>query len=97
MSTAPSTLDDALGKVPTQFRSRILDSYRNLKSAYTDRQFDTCGLRAGKLCETLLRYLQHELTGSYTPFGTKLKNLTDECLKLEKLPTASGHESLRVL
>jgi hypothetical protein len=97
MSTTPSTLDDALGKVPTQFRSRLLEHYRSLKSAYTDRQFDACGLRAGKLCETLLRYLQHELTGTSTAFGTKLPNMTDECLRLEKLLATSGHESLRVL
>ncbi len=97
MSTAPSALEAALGNVPTQFRTRILDRYRSLKSAYTDRQFDTCGLRAGKLGEVLLRYLQNELTGSYVPFGDKIKNLTDECLRLERLPAAAGHESFRVL
>jgi len=97
MSTTPSTLDDALSAIPAPFQARILAGYRDLKSAWTERQFDTCGIRAGKLCETLLRYLQHELTGTSTPFGTKIQNLTDECLKLEKLPAGSGHESLRVV
>ncbi len=97
MSTSPSSLDAALGKVPAQFRARILDGYRSLKAAYTDRQFDACGLRAGKLSEVLLRYLQNELTGTFVPFGTKIKNLTDDCLKLEKMPATAGHESLRVL
>jgi hypothetical protein len=97
MSTSPSTLEDALGRVPPHFKDRLLEGYRMLKSAYTDRQFDACGIRAGKVSETLLRYLQHELTGTFTPFGTKIKNLTDECIKLEKLPTTAGHESFRVL
>lgn len=97
MSTTASTLDAALGAIPAPFQAKILEGYRSLKSAWTERQFDTCGIRAGKLSETLLRYLQHELTGTSTPFGTKIGNLTDECLKLEKLPAASGHESLRVL
>ncbi len=97
MSTSPSTLEAALGRVPTEFRTRILEIYRSLKSAYSDRQFDACGLRAGKLSEVLLRYLQNELTGTHVPFGTKIANLTDECLKIEKLPGTAGHESFRVL
>jgi hypothetical protein len=97
MSTSPSTLEAALGNVPVEFRTRIVEIYRSLKSAYSDHQFDACGLRAGKLSEVLLRYLQHELTATHVPFGTKITNLTDECLRIERLPAAAGHESFRVL
>jgi hypothetical protein len=97
MSTAPSSLDTALSRVPRQFRDRIVARYRSLKEAYVDHQFDVCGLRAGKLCEVLVRYLQEELTGSFTPFGTRITNFTDECLKLERLPASAGHESYRLI
>jgi hypothetical protein len=97
MSTSPSAFEIALGGVPVEFRTRIVDLYRSLKSAYSDHHYDACGLRAGKLSEVLLRYLQHELTGAYTPFGTKINGFTHECLKIERLPASTGHESFRVL
>jgi len=59
--------------------------------------FDACGLRAGRFCETLLRWLQNELTGNYIPFGTKINNFKDECDRLERTPKAAGHESVRIL
>jgi hypothetical protein len=96
-NTSLPALEAALGAVPATFRSRLVSAYADLKSAYANRQFDACGLRAGKFCEVLLRYLQHELTGSYIPFGTKIPNFTDECRSLERLPKATGLESLRVL
>ncbi len=71
--------------------------YRDLKSAFVNGQYDACGLRAGRLCEVLLRVLQNELTGSYTPLGTKLGAFDQECQKLEKLAKSAGIESLRVI
>lgn len=50
-----------------------------------------------KLTEVLLRYLQNELTGTYVRFGTKITNLTDACMRLERLPATAGHESYRVI
>jgi len=97
MSTAPNSLEAALASVPADFRGRMIDRYRAVKSAYIERQFDACGVRAGRLCEVILRLLQHELTGKSIPFGTKIANLTDECIRLEKLPASTGHESYRVL
>lgn len=98
MSTPqPSTLEAALGGVPSSFRSRILEGYRSIKSAFADNQFDTCGTRTGKLCEVLIRYLQHTLTGTHVPFGRRIPNLTDECNKLERLPATTGHESYRLI
>ncbi len=99
MSTSePSfTLNDAFTSLPATLRSRLLTRYKELKAAYTDGQYDSAGLRAGRLAEVLLRILQHQLTGSYTPLGTKLGNFTDECGKLEKLPKTAGVESLRII
>ena len=68
-----------------------------MKSAYTDGNYDACGLRAGRFCEVLLRWAQQELTGTHTPFGRKIPNFRDDCMKLESTSTSAGHESVRVL
>jgi hypothetical protein len=99
MSTAPSepTLETALSSIPAALQSRLLTRYRELKAAFVNGQYDACGLRAGRLCEVLLRVLQNELTGAYTPLGTKLAAFDQECLKLERLPQTAGVEGLRVI
>jgi hypothetical protein len=98
-STAPPepTLESALSAVPTQFRGRLIKSYRDLKSAYSGGQHDACGLRVGRFCEIVLRFLQDHLTQAFIPFGTKIQNFDDECKKLEKSPKAAGPEDLRVI
>lgn len=75
----------------------MLKAYNGLKIAYLDGNFDACGLRAGRFSEVLLRWAQEELTGSHTPFGTRIVNFKDECDKLERTPRTAGHESVRVL
>jgi hypothetical protein len=100
MSTAQNNItkiEDALSKIPTSFKERLLKTYIGLKNAYSEGSFDACGLRVGKFCEVFLRWLQYELTGKYVAFGSKIDNFTDECEKLAKAPKNSGHESVRIL
>jgi len=97
MSTSQPTLEQALGGVGADLKRRLVEAYLSVKEAYAEGQYDACGLRAGKVCEIVLRILQQELTGTHTPFGTKLPNFTDECRKLERLPKTAGNESLRVI
>lgn len=99
MSTSGSrpTLEAALAGIPTLFRSKLIAAYRDLKSAYVEGKHDTCGLRAGRFAEVLLRFLQNHLTHNFTPFGQKIQNYTDECHKLERLAQTAGPESLRLL
>jgi hypothetical protein len=97
MSTSVADLDSALAGVDKNFRHRLIDAYLTVKQAFAEGQYDTCGLRSGKFCEVVLRILQQELTGSFTPFGTKLPNFTDECRKLEKTPKTAGPETLRLI
>jgi hypothetical protein len=91
------TLEEALGGVPDELRTRIATTYAAAKSAYAKREFDACVLRAGKCCEVVLRYLQSSLTGHFTPFGTKLGSFTDECRRLERSSRDSGPEAFRLL
>ncbi len=99
MSTAPVelTLEAALSSVPTLFRNRLIEAYRDLKAAYTNGPHDACGLRVGKFCEILLRYLQQFFTETHTPFGQKIGNFEQEFAKLEQAPKSSGPEGSRVI
>ena len=94
-------LDKALASIPAKFRARIIDSYielkrRNAKSTY-DEAWDASGLSAGKFCESVFRFIQHDLTGQHIAFGKHIPNFADECRKLIALPATSGLESLRVI
>jgi hypothetical protein len=100
MSTTRSRallLETALAAVATNFRKKIISTYLDVKRRHADGEYDAAGLSVGKLCETVLRFLQNELTGSHTPFGQKIGNFVDECDRLEKLPKSSGNESLRLV
>lgn len=96
MSTAP-LLETALSRVPTTLRTRIIDRYGVLKRAYVNAQYDACGLRAGRFAEVMIRILQNELTGSYTPLGQQLRPVDQETAALEQLPKTVGPDSLRVI
>ena len=98
MSTSrPSTpsLEDALSAVPRRFRSRLIKHHGDLKRAYRRGEYDACGARAGKLCETLIRYIQDAVGGQSTPFGRGV-NIYNESRRLESLPAVSGAEALRL-
>lgn len=99
MSTraADPALEAALSALPDPFKGRVISSYVGVRSAFLEGNHDACGLRAGHFAEAVLRFLQHHLTGSSIPFGTKIGNFIDECAKLQRLPKTAGDESLRVL
>lgn len=89
------TLADALSTVPPVFRTRLVKHYGDLKKAFIRGDYDACGSRSGKFCETMIRFIQNHLEGKYTRFGQQV-NLYDEIRRLESLPGTSGPEPLRV-
>jgi hypothetical protein len=95
------SLDSALSQIPAKFRTKLVQTYLELKKRYFEAQYDnnwdTSGLSAGKFCEAALRFLQHNLTGTSVPFGQHIQNYPDECRKLVTLPAAAGPESLRII
>ncbi|GAB4062531.1 hypothetical protein GCM10028777_02570 [Angustibacter speluncae] len=97
MSTAQAELEQALGGVPAAYRKRLANAHTKMKVAHRAHEYDSCGVQAGKICETLIRYLQHELIGSATPFGTSLSNFSDLCKSMERVPRTAGPEEFRVL
>ncbi|MEZ0611383.1 hypothetical protein ACAW74_22925 [Fibrella sp. WM1] len=94
-------LETALANLTSKFRARIIDTYLELKFRYSksqhDSEFDSSGISSGKFCETALRFLQHELTGTYIPFGQHIRNFSYEIEELGKLSKISGNESMRII
>ncbi|HZP10945.1 MAG TPA: hypothetical protein VFB36_00845 [Nevskiaceae bacterium] len=96
-SAPKTTLESALGTLPSELQKRIVKAYGDLKTQSLEGQFDSIGTRAGRLAEVLLRVLQHLLTGSFTPLSQQLPNFKLECERLEKLPASAGPDGLRIL
>lgn len=94
---AEQVLRKALQNIPDQFRTKIVDSYVQVREAYDESNFDTTSLRVGKFCEAVIRFLQHDLTGTHIAFGTRITNFSQECDKIQQLPKSSGSESLRLI
>lgn len=94
-------LDSALANAPLKFRSRIIDAYTKIKRRHREaafgNSFDAAGLSVGKFCESVIRLLQHELTGESIQFGKHIPNFPDACRKLIVLDASAGPESLRIL
>jgi hypothetical protein len=99
MSTkSPSPiLDSALANVSSKFRSRLIQTYLDLKKNCLESRQEAAGLAVGKFCEVVLRLLQEKVRSSSTPFGKKINNYADECRKLITAPETSGNESERVV
>jgi hypothetical protein len=92
-----SPLQDALANVPTDYRNRIINSYLDLKSRHAEGKYDAAGVSAGKLCETVIRLLQHELKKGVTPFGQQITNFAGECDSFAQVPKTVANESLRIV
>jgi len=90
-------LEAALASIPTQFRGRIIKAYLEIKRHHSEARHESTGLSAGKLCEGVIRFLQHHLTASFVPFGTPVQNFQDECGKLGTFSKTAGLESLRIV
>jgi hypothetical protein len=95
--SSTSNLEAALGGIDKQFRDRIVKSYLDLRAGYATGQYDAAGLRAGVFAEAVVRFIEQELTGSHTPFGTSLHNFSDLCRSFEKIDKLKGPESLRII
>ena len=90
-------LEQALGAIPKNFRTKLVEHYLNLKRRLAAKEFEPAGLSAGKFSEIAFRTLQHSLTGSSILFNRSIGNFPDECRKLIMLPSSQGTESLRII
>lgn len=94
-------LDSALSNIPAKFRTRIIDAYLEIKKRQTEATHsdntDSVGISTGKFCESVIRFLQEELTGSSVAFGKHIPNFADACRALITTPAAAGPETLRII
>jgi hypothetical protein len=57
MSTPLPDLELALGGVTAAYRKRLATAHTKMKAAHRAREYDACGVQAGKICESMIRYL----------------------------------------
>jgi hypothetical protein len=92
-----SPLDIAFASIPAQFRSRIIKPFLDVRKRLAEGNDESLGLAAGKLCESVLRFLQSEIQKASTPFGQQIPDFASECRKLIESPKTAGVESLRIV
>lgn len=92
-----SPLDAALANIDNTFRSRIISQFLAVKTALLAGNDKGVGLEAGHLCETVLRLLQKEVTGTNIRFGKSIGNFPGECAKLVSSSNGAVNESLRLI
>lgn len=95
--TDNTVLEQALANVPKAFRTKLIDSYLDIKRAVTEAKYDSAGLKTGKFCEVLVRLLQHEVLGVSTPFGKKIPNMADECRKIITAQNKNAIDSIKLI
>lgn len=82
IKTPDTPLEQALSRVPKNFRCKLITAYVDLKRNCAESRYEAAGLSAGKFCEVGLRISQHNVIGTSIPFGTKVSNFADECRKI---------------
>lgn len=103
MNTAQnkSLFETALANVPVQFRDRVAKSYSEIKKRQLEAPYsntiDSVGISTGKFCESIIRLLQHELTGSSVPFGKHITNFPDACRQIISTQSSTVPETLRII
>lgn len=95
-SKSETPLDAALKNVDPKFRSKLIEQYLNVKRSLVEGRDEAVGMSAGKFCEVVLRFLQHEVHGTYTPFGQSINNFANECRRLIEAK-GSAPEAIRVV
>jgi len=61
-----------LKNIPQELQTRLLEEYKDAKRLYILNEARSSGLNSGRFAECVLRILQNQLDGSYTPFGTDI-------------------------
>jgi len=74
----------------------LISCYLLTKEKYYLGDYRPSSLEAGRFSEIILRMLQKHTTNTYTPLGQQLPNFVNEIRKLEQLPKANFHESIRI-
>lgn len=86
---------DLATRFPPVLVEALIASYLEIKEQYFLGKHEPAELNGGKLVEAMARLIQHELTGSHTPLGTSIGNMTTLLRAFETL-SSSFHETFRI-
>lgn len=87
--------DQLAGFYPLELVDSLLGSYEELTGNFVRAKLRPSQVEGGRFCEAVIRMLQYETTGRYTPIGTPL-HLDTEITTLANLPKADYVESIRL-
>jgi len=82
-------------RFPLEVAEHVVKSFRNVEQNYRLEKWKTSELDAGHFVEAVRRLIEHELTGSFTPFASELGSFSPQVLT--KFENNSGPEELRIL
>jgi hypothetical protein len=83
-------------QVPAPLVKALLDAYAELKDNFNFERFRPSELEGGRFAEAAIRIVQHLAMGSNDPMGKPLPPFDKIVASLEKVPSASAHDSLRI-
>jgi hypothetical protein len=83
-------------EAPGPLVEALLDAYAELKDNFNFEKFRPSELEGGRFAEAAIRIVQHLATGSHDPLGKSLPSFDKIVGALEKVPSATAHDSLRI-
>jgi hypothetical protein len=81
---------------PATLVKALLDAYAELKDNFNFERFRPSELEGGRFAEAAIRIAQHLTTGSHDSISKPLPPFDKIVAALEKVPSASAHDSLRI-
>ncbi|MCB0045983.1 MAG: hypothetical protein KDD92_11165 [Caldilineaceae bacterium] len=87
--------DQALGAIPDQLRTPLLEEYSNLMLNFLEQRWSPTELSGGRFCEIVYTILDGYSSGTYASSPSKPRNFVTACQQLEQ--RTSLPRSLRIL
>lgn len=85
------------GAYTEEIADEVLSAYAEIEDNFVLRKWKASELDAGHFVESVRRLLELELTGSCTPFASRLSNFTDAVLVQYENATGGHDEAYRML
>lgn len=72
---------------PSELVDALMDSYVEIKTNFITQKWEPSELNGGKFVEAVIRILQHQVDGTYTPIGTSIRNTFAELERIQRAPS----------
>ncbi len=79
--------NDLKNVFPTELIDALMDSYIEIKTNFITQKWEPSELNGGKFVEAVVRILQYEIDGTYTPIGTSIRNTFAELERFQRAPS----------